>query len=164
MSNCVPRGAAASIGKSDKSFHPKGPFEFFQWKTVSQGSAPPPGTVFPSENLTKAFTLKVPSSFSNGQPCPKRRRRELCPKRRRRLWGQCCPFGKYDFFFSLKVPSSFLYGKLCPQRRRRLFGHSSPSEILTKAFTLKVPSNFPMDNCVPRIGAASWDTVFHRKI
>ena len=61
--------------------------------------------------------------------------------------------------FRLKVPSSFLYGKLCPKRHRRLFGHSSPSEILTKAFTLKVPSNFPLDNCVPRIGAASWDTV-----
>ena len=138
MKHCVPRSGAASwdrvfLRKSDKSFHFKGSFKFSNGKQCPKRRRCLLGHCSAPENVTKAFTPKVLSSYCNGK---------LCPRGGAAASWDCVSHSEnLTKSFSLKVPSSLSCGKLCP-KRRRLLGHSSPLEILTKAFTLKVLSSF----------------------
>ena len=119
-------------------------------ETVSQGDAAASwDSAFHSENLTKSFSLKVPSSLSYGK---------LCPKDPRRLLGQCFQSGNLTAAFPLKVTSSCF---VSPYARSILLSTSAlhlPSEVICTPSALQptdlsclcivspITSSLPTDN------------------
>ena len=95
-----PLGTQFSIGKTRRNLYTKGESfcQIFRWKTVSQEAAPILWTQLSIGKFEGTFRVKAFVRISDG---------ELCPKRRRRLLGHSFPYKELEGTFRLQTKVIF---------------------------------------------------------